>query len=145
MSVVKDLHLRQRRQPDPVGPAGFPDRPNSRILSDAIPLYFIARNKNGFWVVREAAGQCCGVFLFRRSALAFARKCSAPAGCATMLLTERFEPGADSKGNAVVVWLDAALRRALRIWPGHAHAAAVGTGSSQVLSHVLSNGKGARR
>jgi hypothetical protein len=142
MSVVKDLHLRpDRRRPphDATGRTGFPDRPNSRILSESIPLYFIARNKNGFWVVREAAGRCCGVFLFRRSALRFARKSSAPAGCATMLLTERFEPDTDSKGNALVVWIDAALRMATRYLPGHAvaHTTAVAIGPSHA--------KGARR
>jgi hypothetical protein len=145
MSVVKDLHLRpdRRRQSGAIGQAGFPGRPNSRILSESIPLYFIARNKNGFWVVREAAGRCCGVFLFRRSALRFARKSSAPAGCATMLLTERFEPDVDSKGNALVVWIDAALRMAARYLPGHAvsRTTAVAIGPSHVASHA----KGARR
>jgi hypothetical protein len=122
MSVVKDHHPRpdQRRQPDAIGPSSFPSRPNSRILSEFIPLYFIARNQNGFWVVREAGGRCRGVFLFRRSALRFARQSSAPAGCAIMVLTERFELDADSQGNALGAWMDAALRTAACYLPSGA-------------------------
>jgi hypothetical protein len=114
MGVVKNLHVRpdRRPQPDAVGALRFPERPSSRILSQSIPLYFIARNKNGFWVVREAAGRCCGVFLFRRSALRFARKSSAPAGCATMLLTERFEPDVHGQANSLFGWIHSALHTA---------------------------------
>jgi len=136
MSVVKGPQFRpdRRRQPDAAASTGFPGRPDPRILSDAIPLYFIARNKNGFWVVREAAGRSCGVFLFKRSALRFARKSSAPAGCATMVLTERLELDADSKGNALAVRIDTALRRVVRYLRSHAVArtTAAAAGPSQV-------------
>ena len=148
MSVVKGPQLRpdRRRQPDATGSTRFPGRPNSRILSEAIPLYFIARNQNGLWVVHEAAGRCCGVFLFRRSALRFARKSSAPAGCATMFLTERFELDAHSQGNALVVWIDAALRMAARYLRSHAvsHTMAGAIGPSHVTRHITSHVKGAR-
>jgi hypothetical protein len=148
MSVVTDTQFRpdRRRQPDATGSTRFPGRPNSRILSEAIPLYFIARNQNGLWVVHEAAGRCCGVFLFRRSALRFARKSSAPAGCATMFLTERFELDAHSQGNALVVWIDAALRMAARYLRSHAvsHTMAGAIGPSHVTRHITSHVKGAR-
>jgi hypothetical protein len=144
MSVVKGPQLRpdRRRQPDAIGATGFPGRPNSRILSESIPLFFIARNQNGLWVVHEAAGRCCGVFLLRCSALRFARKSSAPAGCATMFLTERFELDAHSHGNALVVWIDAALRMVARYLRSHAvsHTTAGAIGPSHITSHV----KGAR-
>jgi hypothetical protein len=43
------------------------------ILSAAIPAFFIGRNKAGLWVVRETRGRLGGKFLFKWSALAFAR------------------------------------------------------------------------
>ena len=33
----------------------LPRRPDASALSEAIPLFFIGRNKSGLWVVREAA------------------------------------------------------------------------------------------
>jgi hypothetical protein len=43
------------------------------ILSAAIPAVFIGRNNAGLWVVRETRGRLGGKFLFKWSALAFAR------------------------------------------------------------------------
>jgi hypothetical protein len=37
-------------------PAILPNRPDARVLHRAIPLFFIGRNKNGFWLAREARG-----------------------------------------------------------------------------------------
>ena len=36
------------------------------IVNEAIPAFFIGRNKEGFWVAREAGGQLGGLFLLRR-------------------------------------------------------------------------------
>ncbi len=91
----------------------FPQRPDARVLSETIPLFFIGRNKNRLWVAREAEGQTGGVFLLKRSALRFAKKNSVPVGCATMFLTERFELDVENQGNPFVTWLDA-IRRAWR-------------------------------
>jgi hypothetical protein len=66
--------------------AQLPARPNSTVLNHSIPLFFIGRNRSGFWVAREAAGPCGGLFLFRRSAARFARKKSSPRGSAIMLV-----------------------------------------------------------
>ena len=60
--------------------AQLPARPNSTVLNHSIPLFFIGRNRDGFWVAREAAGRCGDLFLFRRSAARFARKKGARAG-----------------------------------------------------------------
>jgi hypothetical protein len=95
----------------------FPQRPDARARSEAIPLFFIGRNKNGLWVAREAEGRTGGVFLLRRSALRFAKKNSAPAGCATMFLAERFELDVENQGNALVTWLDAVRRAWRRLIP----------------------------
>ena len=104
----------------PVAPgtaAKFPRRPDARILSEKIPLFFIGRNKNGLWVAREAEGQTGGVFLLKRSALRFVKKNSVPVGCATMFLTERFELDVENQGNPLVTWLDAVQRAWRRLIP----------------------------
>ncbi len=95
----------------------FPQRPDARAHSEAIALFFIGRNKNGLWVAREAEGRTGGVFLLRRSALRFAKKNSAPAGCATMFLAERFELDVQNQGNPLVSWLDAVRRAWRRLIP----------------------------
>jgi len=59
----------------------FPKRPDLTVLSETIPLFYIAQNNHGFWVAREAEGRCGGEFLLRRSAVRFAHNKSAPAGC----------------------------------------------------------------
>ena len=46
--------------------AKLPGRPDASVLNELIPLFFIGRNKNGLWVVREAGGQTGGMFLFQR-------------------------------------------------------------------------------
>lgn len=92
----------------------FPRRPDGRVLSETIPLFFVGRNKNRLWVVREAEGRAGGVFLFKRSALRFATRYSAPIGCATMFLSERFELDVANQGDPLVAGLDAVLRVAAR-------------------------------
>ena len=83
----------------------FPQRPNGGVLSESIPLYFIGRNTLGFWVVREATGRTGGVFLFRWSALRFANRNCAPAGCATMALDAPLELDVENQGNPIASWL----------------------------------------
>jgi hypothetical protein len=90
--------------------AEFPRRPDSKVLSDTIPFFFIGRNQRGLWIVREAEGRTGGIFVFKRSALRFAARASAPIGYATMLLAERFELDVENRGNPLAVWFDKALR-----------------------------------
>lgn len=105
----------QRHQPD----GSFPQRPSSRVLSESIPLFFVARNRTGFWIAREAEGRIGGVFLLKRSALRFAQKNSADARCATMFLAERFELDVENQGNPLIAWLHKALVRLLKLIPDH--------------------------
>jgi hypothetical protein len=77
----------------------LPRRPDASALSEAIPLFYIGRNKSGLWVVREAAGGSGGLFLFKQSAARFARRQSEPAGCAMMFLAEPFELDVDNQGS----------------------------------------------
>jgi hypothetical protein len=101
--------------PRPSG--GLPSRPDAHVFNRVIPLFFIGRNKNGFWIAREARGRAGGMFLLRRSALRFAQLASAPHGCATMFLAKSFEIDARNAGNPVVGWLDAALGLVSRFIP----------------------------
>jgi hypothetical protein len=107
----------------PAAPAGtiteFPRRPDSGVLSETIPLFFIGRNNHGLWIAREAEGRTGGVFLFKQSAVRFAQKYSAPTGCATMFLADRFELDVENHGHPLVAWLDAALRKAAGLIPAY--------------------------
>jgi|HubBroStandDraft_6_1064221.scaffolds.fasta_scaffold105507_2 hypothetical protein len=98
-------------------PAALPKRPDAGVLNRSIPLFFISRNRHGFWLVREANGRTGGMFLLRRSALRFAQDTSAPRGCATMLLAKAFELDTGNSGNPLVGWLDAALSAVRRFIP----------------------------
>jgi len=86
----------------------LPQRPDASALSEAIPLFYIGRNKYGVWVVRAAEGQSGGLFLFKQSAARFARRQSEPAGCAMMFLAEPFELDVDNQGSRVAGLLAAA-------------------------------------
>src|SRR5258705_1189283 len=61
------------------------------IVNEAIPAFFIGRDKEGFWIARDVKGRIGGIFLLESSALSFARKNSRPAGCATIFPSERLE------------------------------------------------------
>jgi hypothetical protein len=77
----------------------FPPRPDATIVSETIPLFYIGRNSNGVWVVREADGRSGGLFMLKQSALRFARRQSEPAGCAMMFLAEPFELDIENQGG----------------------------------------------
>ena len=79
--------------------APLPTRPDDTVLSDSIPLFFIGRNHNGFWVVREAAGRYGGLFLFRWSAARFARRNGLAGGGATMLVEHSIELDLPNQGS----------------------------------------------
>jgi hypothetical protein len=85
------------------------------IVNEAIPAFFIGRNKEGFWVARDTKGQIGGIFLLESSALSFARRNSRPAGCATIFSSERFELDLENKGNPLVAHLASWMRLAMRL------------------------------
>jgi hypothetical protein len=93
----------------------LPRRPDSSALSEAIPLFYIGRNKSGLWVVREAAGGSGGLFLFKQSAARFARRQSEPAGCAMMFLAEPFDLDVENQGGRVAGLLAAAGKIVARL------------------------------
>jgi hypothetical protein len=85
------------------------------IVNETIPAFFIGRNKEGFWVARDAKGRIGGIFLFEASALSFARNKSWPEGCATIYPSERFELDLENSGNPLVVHLGSLMRLAIRL------------------------------
>lgn len=102
-------------------PADQPEKVNAEfrpldgdIVNEAIPAFFIGRNKEGFWVARDARGRLGGIFLLQNSALTFARRNSRPAGCATIFLSERFELDLENNGNPLVARLGWLKRLAMR-------------------------------
>ncbi len=72
------------------------------IVSEAIPAFFIGRNKEGFWIARGADGQIGGIFLLKRSAQSFARRSSRPKGCAMIYPSERIKLDLENNGNGFV-------------------------------------------
>jgi hypothetical protein len=80
------------------------------IVNEAIPAFFIGRNKEGFWVARDVKGKIGGIFLLENSALSFARKNSQPLGCATISSPERFELDLENNGNPLVEQLGRLMR-----------------------------------
>jgi hypothetical protein len=82
------------------------------IVNEAIPAFFIGRNKEGFWVARDVNGRIGGIFLLESSALSFAQRNSRPAGCATIFPSERFELDLENSGNPLVALLRPLMRLA---------------------------------
>jgi hypothetical protein len=84
------------------------------IVNDTIPAFFIGRNREGFWVARDARGRIGGIFLLRDSAVSFARRNSEPATCVTIFPSEAIELDLDNKGNLLVAqlaWLKRLAKR----------------------------------
>jgi hypothetical protein len=107
------------RKPQAAPPRKFPRRPSLHVLSETIPLFYICRNRHGFWVARDAEGRCGGVFFRKESAFRFARRKSEPTGCAMMLLDEPLELDVENQGNRIMaplgVAIDTMIRRAPRL------------------------------
>ena len=85
------------------------------VVSDAIPAFFIGRNRAGFWVAREAKGRIGGLFLFKSSAISFAHAQGGPAGCATIFPAEAFELDLENNGNPFAAQLAPPVRLAMTL------------------------------
>jgi hypothetical protein len=81
------------------------------VINASIPTFFVGRDRDGFWLARDVKGEQGGAFLFKSSALAFARKASRPLGCATIFPSERFELDVENQGNPLVPYLRPIFRR----------------------------------
>jgi hypothetical protein len=80
------------------------------VVSASIPTFFVGRNRDGLWLARDVKGEKGGAFLFKASALAFARRVSRPHPCAIILLSERFELDVENHGNPLIRHLKPLLR-----------------------------------
>jgi hypothetical protein len=67
-----------------------PQRPDSTILNEAIPLFAIGRNKAGLWVARDCDSPVGGTFLSKTAAMRFAKRINGP-DCALMFVTDGLE------------------------------------------------------
>jgi hypothetical protein len=87
---------------------------DTSIVSEALPAFFVGRNKYGFWVARDLKGRFGGIFLLKDSALSFARRHSRPAGCATIFPSETFELDLENNGNPLLPCLGSLMQLAMR-------------------------------
>ena len=85
-------------------------RPGSEVLSEAIPVFFIGRNRDGFWVARDAEGKFGGLFWRKQAALRFARRSAGPVGCAMVFPDVRLELDIENTGNPLITQI-AAIKR----------------------------------
>jgi hypothetical protein len=93
----------------------LPRRPSPDILSEAIPLFFIGQNRDGFWIARDAEARVGGIFFCKQSALKFADANSPSVGCAKMFVSRRFELDIANNGNPFVARLGPARRLLIRL------------------------------
>ena len=72
-------------------------RPDARILNEAIPLVAIGRNRAGLWVARDCDSSTGRAFIFKGSAVRFAKRMKRPGACALMFVNDGLElaPGTD--------------------------------------------------
>ena len=85
-------------------------------ISDAIPAFFVGRNNDGLWAAREAKGEIGGLFVFKESAVSFARQQSGSAGCAIIFPAERFELDVANSGNPLSPIMGRLIRLAHGLW-----------------------------
>ena len=67
-----------------------PQRPDSTILNEAIPLFAIGRNKAGLWVARDCDSSVGGAFWSKTAAIRFAKRINGP-DCALMFVADGLE------------------------------------------------------
>jgi hypothetical protein len=106
------------------------------ILCEEIPAFFIGRNKEGFWIARDAQGRTGGIFLLQKSAVSFARKHSPSTGCATIFPSDRFELDLKNQGNPFVAQFGWFKRLAMR----ESHRAAIKRFCIGVLTVLAATG-----
>jgi hypothetical protein len=66
-------------------------RPDAKILNEAIPLVAIGRNQAGLWVARDCDSSAGRAFIFKGSAIRFAKRMKGSSGCALMFVNDGLE------------------------------------------------------
>jgi hypothetical protein len=77
-------------------------RPGPDVLSETIPVVFIGRNRDGFWVVRDAEARFGGLFWRKQAALDFAKTNASTGGYAAVFPQLRFELDMENHGNPLI-------------------------------------------
>jgi hypothetical protein len=83
------------------------------VLNASIPAFFIGRDRDGFWLARDARARIGGTFLLESSAMAFARRHSWPLGCATIFPSEPFDLDVENQGNRLIPYFRPLVRIAM--------------------------------
>jgi hypothetical protein len=91
-----------------------PQRPDPSIVSKAIPLVYVGRNHDGFWVALDVDTRIGGLFLFKSGALRFGHRRRNGILGATMEMAELELPGRN-RGNSLVGYLAIAKHAAARL------------------------------
>jgi hypothetical protein len=81
-------------------------RPGAEDVSEAIPVFFIGRNKHGHWVVRGADGKSGGLFWRKQAAVRFATRSAWPARCATIFPSDGIELDLENQGNPLLTHIE---------------------------------------
>jgi hypothetical protein len=74
-------------------------RPGPDVVNETIPVVFIGRNRDGFWVARDAEARFGGLFWRKQAALDFAKTNAASGGYAAVFPLARFELDMENQGN----------------------------------------------
>jgi hypothetical protein len=92
----------------------MPQRPDPSIVSRAIPLVYVGRNHDGFWVALDADTRIGGLFLFKSGALRFGHRRRNGVISATMEMAQ-LELTGKNRGNPIVGHLAAAKHAAANL------------------------------
>jgi hypothetical protein len=89
-------------------------RPGPEVLSETIPVTFIGRNRDGFWVVRDVEAEFGGLFWRKQAALDFAKTNASPGGYAAVFPQDRFELDLENQGNPLIGGIGTVRRLLMR-------------------------------
>jgi hypothetical protein len=89
-------------------------RPDGRILNEAIPLVAVGRNRAGLWIARDCDSSIGRAFIFKGSAIRFAKRMKAPGAYALMFVKDGLElaPGGPNANQLQKV----RLARTMLVW-----------------------------
>jgi hypothetical protein len=83
-------------------------------LNEAIPLVAIGRNRAGLWVARDCDSSIGRAFIFKGSAVRFAKRMKRPGACALMFVNDGLElaPSSTNANQSQTVQ----IARSLVVW-----------------------------
>ena len=136
-STVVDAPQTAPAEPAPI--MSWPPRPGPSVLSNSIPLFFISRDNDGFWIACEAEFRIGGIFLSQRSALRFAQRSGEPTRCAIMMLSEPHDLDIENRGNRFATQLRPVRRLVRRLGSKLTQLVAITIAHARVIGARLSS------